>query len=215
MDMETLIAAAEAYARRLLAEAPGSHGWDHTERVVALARRLGEREGAQLSVLKLAALLHDIARPEESAAKGAVDHAQLGAQVAKKFLAGQGAPADLVRAVCHCIESHRFRGGAEPESLEARCLFDADKLDSLGAVGIGRAFLFAGEVGARLHNDELELAGTDAYSREDTAYREFAVKLMKVKERLLTNEGRRLAAGRHRFMSAFFRRLGREVRGRE
>jgi uncharacterized protein len=70
-------------------------------------------------------------------------------------------------------------------------------------------------VGARLHNDELELSQTRAYSREDTAYREFRLKLTGVKARLLTAEGRRLAEGRHRFMNAFFRRLGREVRGLE
>ena len=124
-----------------------------------------------------------------------------------------GAEPRLVEAVCHCIESHRFRGSVAPQTPEARVLFDADKLDSLGAVGIGRAFLFAGEVGARLHNEELEIAETDAYSREDTAWREFRLKLSRIRGRLLTAEGRRLAAGRHRFMSAFFKRLSLEVRG--
>jgi uncharacterized protein len=133
--------------------------------------------------------------------------------MAAEFLQGQGADPKLIQAVCHCIESHRFRGKVAPASLEAKVLFDADKLDSVGAVGIGRAFLFAGEVGARLHNDDLDLAGTSPYSREDTAYREFRLKLAKVKGRLLTAEGRRLAAGRHRFMTGFFKRLNREVRG--
>lgn len=213
MDTKALLAAAQDYARRLLESGPGSHGWDHTERVLALARHIGEREGADLNVLALAATLHDIARLEESAARGGVDHARRGAEMAAEFLAGEGAPEELTLQVRHCIESHRFRGGVEPASLEARVLFDADKLDSLGAVGIGRAFLFAGEVGARLHNDDLDLAATSPYSREDTAYREFRLKLARVKGRLLTAEGRRLAAGRHRYMAGFFRRLRREVRG--
>ncbi len=205
----------EAYARRLLEDGSGSHGWDHTERVLALARHIGRKEGADLGIVHLAALLHDLARPEESASRGGVDHARRGAEMAEEFLAGRGAGPELIGAVRHCIESHRFRGRVRPKSLEARVLFDADKLDSLGAVGIGRAFLFAGEVGARLHNDDLELAASVPYSREDTAYREFRLKLRRLKGRLLTAEGRRLAAGRHRFMSAFFRRLGREVRGLE
>jgi len=213
MDMNALLSAAEAHARRLLANGPGSHGWDHTERVMYLGRHIGEKEGADLVVLSLAAMLHDIARPEESAAKGRLDHARRGAEMAAEFLQGQGADRKLIQAVCHCIESHRFRGKVAPASLEARVLFDADKLDSVGAVGIGRAFLFAGEVGARLHNDDLDLANTSPYSREDTAYREFRFKLAKVKGRLLTAEGRRLAAGRHRFMTGFFKRLNREVRG--
>ncbi len=100
-----------------------------------------------------------------------------------------------------------------PKSLEAKILFDADKLDSIGAVGIGRAFLFAGEVGAKLHNGHQDLSKTVSYSREDTAYREFQVKLRKIKDRLLTPSGRKLAEGRHRFMVRFFERLDAEVKG--
>jgi uncharacterized protein len=86
-------------------------------------------------------------------------------------------------------------------------------LDSIGAVGIGRAFLFAGEVGARLHNKEADIAKTKPYTREDTAFREFVVKLGRIKDRIHTAEGRRIAAERHRFMAAFFDRLHKETDG--
>jgi uncharacterized protein len=192
-----------------------SHGWDHVKRVYDLCFKIGKKEKGDLTILRLAALLHDIGRPEEHASKGKICHASVGAEKAEKILSRFGVPEEIKREVLHCIRSHRFRGRHLPESLEARILFDADKLDSIGAVGIGRAFLFAGEVGARLHNSHRDLSQTVSYSREDTAYREFQVKLIKVKERMLTPTGKALAEGRHRFMIRFFRRLDDEVAGRK
>ncbi len=200
--------------RRRLEASRGSHDWEHTERVLRLCRHLGQAEGADLFILELAALLHDIGREDQDRSRGAVCHAEQGAVLAREILAGHGLDEELIGRVIHCIESHRFRGRKSPGTLEARVLFDADKLDSIGAVGIGRAFLFAGEVGARLHHKNVDVEKTCSYSREDTAYREFKVKLVKVKERMLTTEGRRMAEERHRFMGEFFERLNREVDGK-
>jgi len=101
-----------------------------------------------------------------------------------------------------------------PQTLEAKILYDADKLDSIGAVGIGRAFLFAGQTGARLHNEsDVDILACKPYSKEDTAYREFKFKMSKIKDRMLTPEGKRLAAERHNFMEVFFERLERETKG--
>ncbi len=208
------IARIREIARGLMAGDASSHGWDHVERVWRLCRRIGTEEGADLEILLPAACLHDIGRPEEKASGGRLCHARLGADKARGILEGEGYEREVVERIVHCIASHRFRGNGEgPASLEARVLFDADKLDAIGAVGIGRAFLFAGEVGARLHNPEVDIASTRAYTSEDTAYREFVVKLRKVKDRMLTVTGRRLAEDRHRFMTAFFERLTEEVLG--
>ena len=193
--------------------ARGSHDWDHTERVYRLCLRIGRKEKADLGVLRLAALLHDIGREEEDRSRGRVCHGKSGAALARRILERLGCGAGTVRAVVHCIGSHRFRRGGAPRTLEARILFDADKLDSIGAVGVGRAFLFAGEIGARLHDRAVDVAKTQPYTREDTAYREYLVKLSRVKDRMTTPEGRRLAAGRHRFMTAFFARLNNETDG--
>ncbi len=192
----------------------GSHDWSHTERVYQLCVRIGEREGADLEILRIAALLHDIGRHEQDRTKGQVCHAKVGARLAQSILEEVGLEPDKVERVIHCIRTHRFRGKHHPETIEARVLFDADKLDSLGAVGIGRAFLFAGEVGATVHNCGIDLSKTTSYSKEDTAYREFAVKLCKVKDRMLTREGRKMAEERHRFMQQFFERLHDEVEGK-
>ncbi|HIE32862.1 MAG TPA: HD domain-containing protein [Thermodesulfobacteriaceae bacterium] len=200
-------------ARKLYEENGGSHRMDHVERVVALAERLAREEGADLEVVKVAALLHDIGRGEEARSRGRVCHARYGAELARKILEEEGLPPDFIERVVRAIRRHRFRGKEPPETIEEKVLFDADKLDSLGAVGIGRAFLFAGEVGARLHNPDVDLKKTEPYSSEDTAWREFKLKLSKVKDRMLTESGKRLAEERHRFMEEFFDRLNREVRG--
>ncbi len=210
---EALVSKVKEEARAFFRSARGSHDWDHTERVYRLCLRIGRREKADLGVLKLAALLHDIGREEEDLSSGKVCHGRSGAALARKLLEGHGLDRDAVRAVVHCIRTHRFRKRAFPRTLEARVLFDADKLDSIGAVGIGRAFLFAGEIGARLHDKGIDVRKTKPYTREDTAYREFLVKLGRVKDRITTPEGKRIAAERHRFMAAFFARLNKETDG--
>ncbi|SRR5665647_478928 len=193
--------------------ARGSHDWDHTERVTRLSLKIGRKEKADLGVLKLAAILHDIGREEEDRSHGRICHGRSGAALAKKILERHGCDPVTIRAVAEAIRTHRFRRGGAPKTLEARILFDADKLDSIGAVGVGRAFLFAGEIGARLHDKAIDISKTKPYTREDTAYREYLVKLSRVRDRMTTREGRRMAAERHRFMAAFFDRLNKETDG--
>jgi uncharacterized protein len=201
-------------AMKMLKSAKGSHDWEHTERVCGLAFHIAEKEDADIKVVKYAAVLHDIARYQEDRSGGKIDHAAQGAKMAKKLLAARGFDAVFIKAVCGCIATHRYRGSLKPESLEAKVLFDADKLDSIGAVGIGRAFLFAGEVGARLHNGKnVDIEKTKPYSQEDTAYREFMVKLRHVRDRMQTREGKKLAKVRHEFMVKFFDRLNKEIDG--
>ncbi len=201
-------------ARIIHASSKGSHDWEHTLRVYKLAVHIAKAEEAGLLVVKLASLLHDIARGEEDKSGGKIDHATAGARQAFGILKSLGVSDDTAARAVHCIETHRFRGGAKPLSKEAKVLFDADKLDSIGAVGIGRAFLFAGEVGAKLHNKRKDILGTKAYTEEDTAYREYMVKLRHVKSRMLTKTGKRLAVKRHKFMESFFCRLNSEVDGK-
>ncbi len=208
-----LIEAVRAEARARLDAARGSHDGDHTERVLSLCLHIGRREGADLTILRLAALLHDIGRAEEDKSNGRVCHAEAGAKEARVILARHGLDEAMIDSIVHCIGTHRFRKAAKPETLEARILFDADKLDSIGAAGIGRAFLFAGEVGARMHDPAVDVDKTKPYTKEDTAYREFLVKLRYVKDRMTTAEGKRLARGRHAYMTAFFRRLNKETTG--
>ena len=200
-------------AMKCFSGTPGSHAWDHTQRVCNLCMHLGRVEGADREVLKIAAYLHDIARPLQDNSKGTVCHAEEGAEMARALLEHYSISVDRKVNIIHCIRSHRFRGNRQPETLEAKVLFDADKLDAIGAIGIGRAFQFAGEVGAKLHNHLVKPEDTDPYTEDDTGYREFKVKLSKIKDRMLTAEGRRMARDRHIFMEQFFDRFLQEHEG--
>ena len=194
-------------ARRMLDGAQKSHAWDHTLRVLALASRIGEAEGADLLVVRLAALLHDVGRPFEDESCGAVCHATKGADLAGPVLIGLDIDAGRRENVLHAIRTHRYRGNGAPETLEAQVLFDADKLDSIGAVGVARAFQFAGEVGARLHNPDKAPELTSPYGEDDTGFREYSLKLRFISQRMLTRTGRAMAKDRHAFMEEFFRRF--------
>jgi len=177
---------------------------------------IGRLMGAKLDVLSAAALLHDIGRRYETREQGKICHAEKGAELAREILAKLDFVPALIDEICHCIEAHRYRGDKIPKTLEAKILYDADKLDSIGAVGIGRAFLFAGQTGARLHNEsDVDILACKPYSKEDTAYREFKFKMSKIKDRMLTPEGKRLAEERHDFMEVYFERLERETKGTE
>ncbi|MBN2418860.1 MAG: HD domain-containing protein [Deltaproteobacteria bacterium] len=175
--------------------------------------KIGRVEGADLEVLGIAAYLHDIGRPFQDIAKGKICHAVKGAELASEILLKTDISEERKSNIIHSIRAHRFRGNNRPETLEAMVLFDADKLDSIGAVGIGRAFLFAGEVGATLHNPDLAPEECESYSQNDTCYREYMIKLVKVKDRILTKEGYRIALERHRFMETFFKRFLLEFSG--
>ncbi|PID40781.1 MAG: phosphohydrolase [Proteobacteria bacterium] len=202
-------------AYRHFLNARGSHDWDHTQRVHRLCCRIGEAEGADVLVVRAAAYLHDIGRVHQDRTHGKICHAQQGAAMAHEILKDYPLDADRLENIVHCIAAHRFRRGESPQTQEARVLFDADKLDAIGAVGVARAFLFAGELGARLHSPEVDVIQASAYSVNDTGYREYIVKLSKIKNRILTRTGRRLAHERHRFMVAFFDRFIEEIDGKK
>jgi uncharacterized protein len=201
-------------AKQRFADARGSHDWEHTLRVLRLCRRIGPAEGADMLVLEAAALLHDIGRPHQDAANGSVCHAVHGAAIAGRLVASLPLTDARRDNIIHSVRAHRFRDDYFPESIEAKVLFDADKLDAIGAVGVARAYQFAGELGACLHNPGLPPEKAEPYSKNDTGYREFCVKLSKIKDRMLTAEGRRMAQDRHDFMVAFFNRFLEEFDGK-
>lgn len=200
-------------AKQFFDRARGSHDWEHTLRVHRLCEKIGPVEGADMIVLSAAAYLHDIGRSIQDRSNGSVCHAEKGGELARPLLADMPLTRGQMENIIHCIVSHRYRGSHVPETMEAKALFDADKLDAIGAVGVARAYLFAGEVGARLHRPDMDVALAKPYSRDDTGYREYVVKLCRIKDRMITKEGRRLALDRHAFMEAFFNRFLEEYEG--
>jgi uncharacterized protein len=216
MDREEqrIIDLAIPFAKDRMSRLHSSHGWDHVERVRRTAEKIAATEkNADIFIVKAAAILHDIARIDEVESTGNDCHAEKGSRIAYDFLTSNGLDAERADRIRLCILSHRYRNDHVPDSIEAKILYDADKLDSIGAVGIGRAFLFSGEVGARLHNPDIDINLTRAYSKEDTAYREYMMKMRFIRDKMHTAEGRRLAEERHRYMAQFFDRLQDEVKG--
>ncbi len=194
-------------ARRYYEGARSSHDFDHVLRVMVLAERIARAEGGDLEVVRAAALLHDIGRAEEE--RTGEDHAQISARRAREILSGH--PPEKVEAVADAIAAHRFRQGPPPATPEARALFDADKLDAMGAIGIARAFAHAGAHGQRLWAPpEVARAQGDG-TPDHTPVHEFLFKLSRLREVMTTPTGRALAEERHAFMVQFFARLEAEI----
>ena len=164
-DTAPAVVQARAAAARILDGDRGSHDWEHTLRVYQLCRDIGPSEGADMEVLLVAALLHDIGRRHQDNSRGSVCHAEQGAAMAAELIATLPLTDDQKSNVVHCVHAHRYRKAPQPGTIEARVLFDADKLDAIGAVGIARAYQFAGELGARLHNSQRDVRHTQAFSR--------------------------------------------------
>lgn len=201
-------------ARSLYDGADTVHDFDHVLRVLRLAERLARAEGAELAIVRAAALLHDLGRREAEAA--GADHARVAADRARKILGDL--PSEQVEAVAHAIAAHRFRTDPQPATPEAEVLFDADKLDAIGAIGVARAYAYAGAHGQRLWAptesvdlDRWREQGDDPDAH--TPVHEFVVKLSRIKNRLFTATGRRIASERHETMVHFFERLTKEVEG--
>jgi uncharacterized protein len=205
-----------------------AHNLAHIWRVFHLCLQLAEGEkDVDSTVLKLASLLHDIARVrEDTDDTGMTDHAVLGAAMAGLILRDAGYPEATIRHVCSCIATHRFRGDAIPATIEAKLLFDADKIDSLGAVGIARAYMLAAGYGEEMYSGEnvadyiaRNHVGGTATGRikvlgERTPNLEFEIAFKHIPDRLFTPQARAIAAGRLAVMQAYFDRLRLELDGR-
>jgi uncharacterized protein len=204
-------------ARGLYQTGP-SHDFSHIERVFYLSQKLGEKEGADLTILGIAALFHDLAREEEAESGGEICHAAASAGRAREILSGRQVDPVKVEAICSCIATHRFRDHNQPQSIEAKCLYDADKLDSLGAIGVARAYLWLGENGGTVYVPREQWEKTDFRSNrpeDDSLQREWHIKLQYIKDKLFTTTAQKMAYNRFATMKNFIETLEREIRGEE
>lgn len=202
-----------ADARALYAAGDAAHDFDHVLRVTHLAAQIAAAEGADLTVVRLAALLHDLPTLPELDVDHRVAHHLRAAEAARQLLAARGAGADLVAQVVHCIEAHRFRDRrVRPQTLEAQCLYDADKLDAIGAIGVARAFAYAGAHGSRLWvAPAAAITDDDAAEIDYTPVHEYVFKLRRLLGTLHTPTARAIGAERHAAMAAFFTQLDAEM----
>jgi uncharacterized protein len=197
-------------ARRYYTDSDAAHDFDHVLRVLALAERIGQAEGAAMEIVRAATLLHDVARAEEE--RTGACHARVGAERARQILVGH--PADKVEAVAQAIAAHRFRDEVFPQTLEAKVLYDADKLDAIGAIGVARAYALAGKRGQRLWAEPPTGSLSESQPADYTPVHEFIFKLSRLKDVLFTAAARQIAVERHRYLVEFFARLEDEVHGK-
>ncbi|MCJ7723378.1 MAG: HD domain-containing protein [Anaerolineales bacterium] len=204
-------------ARAWYVSADAVHDFDHVLRVYRMAERLARAEGADLEIVRAAALLHDA----EGAAPGKnsrrQDHHRTSADLAAKVLTAEGWSKERIAAVQHCIRAHRFRDQDEPpDTLEAKILFDADKLDVLGAVGVARVIAYSALDGQPFFHTPSErflLTGEEEPGEPHSAYHEHLFKLRKVRARMFTDSARAIATERLQYLDDFFVRLISEWSG--
>lgn len=191
-----------------------AHDREHVYRVLYTAMDIAAAEGpVNTDLLITACLLHDIGR-QAQIDDPTLCHAMVGADMARNFLTGNGYPQDFAEQVAQCIQSHRFRKERPPQSLEAKILFDADKLDVTGAMGVARTLLYAGRLSGPLYN--LTGDGTVSDGAQDTSpsfFQEYKFKLERLYDRFFTKRGRELAISRQTAAQDFYEALLREARG--
>jgi len=195
-----------------------AHNMDHVIRVYDQCILIAESEdNVDMDILVPAALLHDIARVEESHDKtGTIDHAILGAEIASDILKTLDYRDDKIKAIQHCIVTHRFRTVNVPLTIEAKILFDSDKLDAIGAIGIARTFMLSGQFGQRLsasakYDDNTAGNGRLKDMANHTPFIEYDFKLKKIPEKLYTKKAIEIGKGRILFMDNFFETLKSEI----
>jgi uncharacterized protein len=203
-------------ARAWYSKSDAVHAFDHVERVYHMAERLALAEGADLEIVRAAALLHDTGETTPGSEERSSHHFAA-ADFAAQVLGSEGWPAERIAAVQHCIRAHRFRDNREPPATpEAKVLFDADKLDVLGAIGVARAVAYATQAGEPVYAEpsaRFLQSGEKEPGEPHSTYHEYLFKLRKIKDRLFTPTARALAVERDAYIGQYFEQLQAELNG--
>ncbi len=193
------------YVKQELAGAESGHDWWHIYRVWKVAERIAKEEKADVFVVILGALLHDIAD-----AKFHDGDETVGPRIAEKFLYSQNLPEEIIGKILNIIRFGSFKNSDETpadNSLELQIIQDADRLDALGAIGIARAFSYGGFKMREMYNPgippNLKMSKAEYKKSESTTINHFYEKLLLLKEMMHTRTGKQLAEERHQFMEQF------------
>lgn len=167
-----------------------AHDASHIYRVLSHALNLAKNYDVNMDILVAACLLHDIGRPAQFA-DPSLCHAKVGSEMAYQFLKEQGWPEEDCENVKHCILTHRFTDSTQPETIEAKILFDADKLDVIGALGIARTLQYEGKMNASLNE----------------FFNEYHRKLIKLYDVFYTKEAKQIAGSGKALLERFYLEL--------
>lgn len=180
----------------------GAHDLAHLQRVWHNAQRIQAEEGGDLEILLAGVLLHDCVAVEKNSPLRS-QASRLAAEKAMPLLRQLDWPEPRVRAVAHVIEAHSFSANITPVTLEAKILQDADRLDSLGMLGVARTFYIAGRMGSTLYDATDPLARTRDYDDKRFCLDHFQTKLLHLADGFQTPSGQRLARLRHERLQRF------------
>ena len=200
---ESLFDDAEEYISRLFSDDSSGHDLYHSLRVHNTAVAIQKEEGGDIDIIRLSALLHDCDDRKLFHTEG---HSN-----ARSFMGSHGIPAEVQDRVCHIISQISFKGKdtVVADSLEGRIVQDADRLDAIGAIGIGRAFAYGGKAGRKMHiPDECfkeDMTEEEYFVNEGTTINHFYEKLLLLKDMMNTPTAKRMAESRHEYMEGFLR----------
>lgn len=193
------------YVKKALAHDTTGHDWWHIHRVWKMALYIAQKEQADLLVVQLAALLHDIADWKFNAGDD-----KKSAKVAKKWLEDIGVEKSIIEHICNIIDGVTFKGALVQnpiKTLEGQIVQDADRLDALGAIGIARTFAYGGYKGVSMHEPSLEpklhTSFEEYKNHKGTTINHFYEKLLLLKDKMNTTTGQQLARERHQFMENY------------
>lgn len=203
------------------------HNMEHTMRVYNTCLELAKAyPEADLEVIKYAALLHDIGGQKEIQDKsGKTDHALMGSEMAEPILKEFGLSDEKIKHIRDCIVSHRFKTDNRPETIEAKILFDADKLDAIGAIGVARAFVWVGNNKAKIYykpenfeeyikeNLSGKINGKIQDKSKHSFQIEYETKIKFVVDKLYTQKAKELSRERTKYFKDFLDRLEKEIKG--
>ena len=213
----TLIDNTILFVKQQLENAEGGHDWFHIERVYKNALLIAEGEDCDLTVVKLGALLHDIA---DSKFHGGDE--TVGPKTARTFLESQNVSEDIILHVIAIIENISFKGGnfeKKFNSKELEIVQDADRLDALGAIGIARTFNYGGFKNRPLYNPNIQpnlnMSKEEYKNSESPTLNHFYEKLLLLKDKMNTETGKKIAQKRHDFMVTFLSQFYAEWDGQE
>lgn len=203
----------EAFLASEPAGLDAAHDLAHIRRVVATARHLGAVEGADMAVVLPAAWLHDcISVPKDSPDRPRAS--RMAAARAGAWLRENGYPQEKMPAIEHAIAAHSFSAGIPAETLEARVVQDADRLDAIGAIGIARCFVVGGVMGRPIYDEHEPFPHEREPDDQRASLDHFYTKLFRIESGMQTAGGKAMAAHRTAVMRAFLTELGNEIEGR-
>ena len=193
------------FVKQKLENAEAGHDWFHIERVYKNALLIAQDEICDIQIVKLGALLHDIADSKFNDGDETV-----GPKVAREFLESQNVSEEIIVHVVNIIENVSFKGGnfeKKFNSIELEIVQDADRLDAIGAIGIARTFNYGGFKNRQLYNPEiapkLNMSKEEYKKSEAPTINHFYEKLLLLKDKMNTKTGKNLAQERHKFMELF------------